>query len=266
MVIYVDIFSFGNFIVNLFLLFVLVKSLSLKMNYKKCLLSSSIGTVYALLVLYSNFSIILSNLFIKLIVSFLMVVVVVGRKNLMLLLKANLLFLSITFLLAGLCIFIEISGKSTIYLFIFRIRVTDILTGIMILILVLDRLYYFLKERISTTNYIFEIEINMFNKCIKVNSFLDTGNELKEPITNLPVILLEKGLIDDIDIDEDKCYLIPYTTADGTKGTMKAFKPEKFAINKDGNFIEKEVIIAITDTRFSKENEYKALLNKALLI
>ena len=266
MVIYVDIFSFGNFIVNLFLLFVLVKSLGIKMNYKKCLLSSSIGTVYALLVLYSNLNIILSNLLIKLIVELLMVAVVVGHKNLMLLLKSSLLFLSFTFLLAGFMIFIEINGKSTIYLFIYRIRATDIITGIMILILILDRLYYFLKERISTTDYIFEIEINMFNKCIKINSFLDTGNELKEPITNLPVVLLEKDLIDDALIDADKCYLIPYNTADGTKGTMKAFKPERFAINKDGNFMEKEVIIAIADVKFSKENEYKALLNKALLI
>jgi len=266
MVIYVDIFSFGNFIVNLFLLYVLVKCMGIKMNYKKCLFASSIGTLYALLVLYSNLNVILSNIFIKLLVSFLMVFIASGLKDLTNLIKANLIFLSLTFLLAGLCIFIEISGHSMIVLFIHRVKATSVITGIMIFILSLDRLYYFLKEWISNANYIFEIEINMFNKEVKIKSFLDTGNELKEPITNLPVVVLEKDIIDDKDISEKETYFIPYTTADGTSGTMKAFKPDKFAINKNGNFIEKEVMIAITDISFSKENDYKALLNKVLLI
>ena len=266
MVIYVDIFSFGNFIVNLFLLYILAKCIGVKMNYKKSLFASSIGTIYALLVLYSNLNVILSNLFIKLLVSFLMVIVAFGHKDLVELIKANLIFLSLTFLLAGLCIFIEINGLNTMIVFIYRIKTTNIIIGIMIFILFLDRLYYFLKEWISNTNYIFEVEINMFNKKVKIKSFLDTGNELKEPITNLPVVVLEKDLIDEKDISENETYFIPYTTADGTRGTMKAFKPDKFAINKNGNFIEKEVMIAITDVNFSKENDYKALLNKALLI
>lgn len=266
MVIYVDIFSFGNFIVNLFLLYVLAKCMGIKLDYKKCILSSSLGTCYALLVLYTSFNVVLSNLFIKLLTSFFMVVIVVGYKDLMQLIKANLIFLSLTFLLAGLCIFIEINGLNIINVFSFVVSSKTILTGIMIFVLLLDRLYYFLKEWISNTNYIFEVEINMLNKSIKINSFLDTGNELKEPITNLPVVLLERNIIDVKDLSENEIYLIPYTAADGTRGTMKAFKPEKFAINKNGNFIEKEVIIAITDANFSEKNDYKALLNKILLI
>ncbi len=266
MVIYVDIFAFGNFIVNLFLIYILTKCIGIKINYKKSILASSVGTLYALLVLYTNLNAFLSSLFFKLLVSFIMVAIVKGFKDKIELIKANLIFWSLTFLLAGLCIFIEIYDLNTISLFIYRFSTISLLTGIMTSVLLLDRLYYFLKEWISNTNYIFEVEINMFNKCIKINSFLDTGNELKEPITNLPVVLLEKDLIDDKDIEEDKTYLIPYTAADGTRGTMKAFKPEKFMIKKDENFIEKEVIIAITDIKFSSESGYKALLNKVLLI
>ncbi len=265
MVVYVDILFLENFIVNLFLLYAMVRSLGINLIYKKCILSSIIGAIYSVSVFLIR-SNILDSLLFKLLVSFIMVCVITGLKDIYYLIKANLIFLSFSFLLAGLCIFIEISGSRNIYAFIFAFSYKDFIVAFMSVVLLVDRLYYFVKERLSFTNYIFPIEINMPNKCIQINSFLDTGNELKEPITNLPVVLVEKDLIKDEDILDDKTFFIPYVAADGTHGTMKAFKPENFKINKNGKVIEREVMVAITEAKFSKNNDYSALLNKVLLI
>lgn len=48
------------------------------------------------------------------------------------------------------------------------------------------------KNRMSKKGLIYEIEIKIENKSIRLKAMLDTGNQLKDPITSIPVVIVEK--------------------------------------------------------------------------
>ncbi|MBQ7809906.1 MAG: sigma-E processing peptidase SpoIIGA [Clostridia bacterium] len=91
------------------------------------------------------------------------------------------------------------------------------------------------------------------------NSMVDTGCNLKEPFSGLPVIIAEKELIDENEIKAEKLRLVPYRTLSGD-GLLKAFKPEKTLI--DGREVKDGCYIGISNGRLT--NEIKSLMGSEI--
>lgn len=86
------------------------------------------------------------------------------------------------------------------------------------------------------------------NKQYSFKSQVDTGMNVKEPFSGLPVIIAEKELIDKY--PEDNIRIIPYKTLSG-EGALTAFKPEKVII--DGKEVIKGCYVAVCDGRLNGE-------------
>lgn len=89
------------------------------------------------------------------------------------------------------------------------------------------------------------------NKIYKISMFLDTGNDLVEPKTNIPVVLISKEINDIIGVDIPVCTI-------NSKDIMKGYYCNSFYIKKEGKYIRKDVYIV------SQKTKYEGLLNVLL--
>ncbi len=115
---------------------------------------------------------------------------------------------------------------------------------------------------------------------------IDTGNLLKEPITNTPVIVVEhtllyeclpKEILNNLEkilggdfeeipnkIEEEykaKLKVIPFSSLGKQNGMLLGIKPNKVIIKYDDEIKEiKNIIIGIYNKSLTKKGEYRALI------
>ncbi|WP_392486461.1 sigma-E processing peptidase SpoIIGA [Haloimpatiens sp. FM7315] len=266
MIIFVDVVFIQNFIINLFFLYITAQTIKLKIDLKKIIFAAFIGAVYVIILLYFKYDF-LTKLPIKIAMALLMVRIAYRQKSIICNLKALFIFIFYSMVLAGACLFFQISETGGYY--INKIEFKDfsnknLFIAIMIIYIFVNRLVIYIRERRSLRSLIYKVEIVTDKYRKVVNCFLDTGNELREPITNLPVIVVEKSEFPLNIKNKDKLY-IPYNAVNGENGKLEAFKPLYINIYEDKNNIQKkQVVIALCDGKLSKENDYNALLSRGI--
>jgi stage II sporulation protein GA (sporulation sigma-E factor processing peptidase) len=131
-----------------------------------------------------------------------------------------------------------------------------------------------------------DIEIFYNSKSIKLKTMIDSGNLLKDPISNNDVIIVEKnsliGIIDsdllnhmdDIlngkwldngNIHNYKFKLIPFSSLGNENGIILGFKPEYIKIYDEEEKLRKEVIVGIYPGKLTKTNLYTSLIGLNIL-
>ena len=132
-------------------------------------------------------------------------------------------------------------------------------------------------------------ESNLENKIVKIKAMLDTGNQLKEPITGTPVIIVEKeklyGLLpesilnhtDEIiggDWSENeenisyraRFHIIPFSSIGKQNGMLLGFKVDEVKVITDiEEIINQKVIVCLYNQKLSKTNAYSALIGLDML-
>lgn len=126
-----------------------------------------------------------------------------------------------------------------------------------------------------------DIEIFYKNKSVKTRALIDTGNLLKDEISNLSVVIVEKniltGLIDKSILDnidnilagkwlqefnsrvyDYKFRIIPFSSLGNKNGLILGFRPDFIKIFTEEEVIKKEVIIGIYEDALS--GEYSAII------
>ena len=163
---------------------------------------------------------------------------------------------------------------------------TILLSGIVAFFIVITA-FTVVKNKISKRDMFCNIKIKLNVKEIETKAMLDTGNMLKEPITNIPVIVVEHTLLYECvpkqilnNIEEilggdfskipdeikkkymTKLKFIPFSSLGKQNGMLLGIKPE-YVVIKDENDEEKklnEVIIGIYNKSLTKRGEYRALM------
>ncbi|RQD69150.1 MAG: hypothetical protein D5S00_07610, partial [Tindallia sp. MSAO_Bac2] len=134
----------------------------------------------------------------------------------------------------------------------------------------------------------------ILDRDFSVKGIIDTGNRLKEPITQEPAIVVQYTAIEEIlpeevleclvsyddfylDIDLENlsnsplasrlCF-IPYSSLGRKKGFLLGIRPEEVKVwDKDGEVeIMGKAVIALCREAFAGKNDYQALLPPALLV
>ena len=90
-----------------------------------------------------------------------------------------------------------------------------------------------------------------------LHGFLDTGNKLVDPITNKPIILIERDVIKETQL---KYYYVPFNSLNN-HNLLKCLKPEYVEINKKKY---KNYLLGISDKKFSLEGVECVLNNKLM--
>lgn len=266
MEIYLDLLILENLVVNYFLIYMMCKTLNIKYSVGLNLLAAFIGSLVPVAMLFLSLNIYLQFI-LKISIAILMVFISVG-KNLKTILKGVFVLIFYTIALGGLCIFIKFNESGIIpkNSYIINFTYKKLFLGIIISAMCMDRLFSFIKDKILVNKLIYDIEINLGGNCKTIKAFLDTGNELREPVTNLPVIIVEKDVFYNFKIPKEHEFLIPYRVVDGDMGNLKGVKADSLKLLTKNQTSElKNGIIAFCDTSLSDSGEYNALLSRGIL-
>jgi stage II sporulation protein GA (sporulation sigma-E factor processing peptidase) len=264
MEVYADVLILENFIVNLFLLTLTMKYIKHKCKMLVLIISSSIGGLYTMVLLIPKLKI-LASLPCELAVACIMIKLVYGKTSFINLIKLLLIFLMISFTLSGICFLFSINQNTCLLGSSFKIEkysIKYIMLGIMIIYIIYSRVTDYMKDKLFTNNFSFRIEFEIEKRKYSFESFLDTGNELSETITNLPCILIEENLMSDFDFYGKNTYEILYSSI-GYGGSLKGIRVNNIKIINKGCLYEKiDAIICPCKEKLSKENEFNALLSR----
>lgn len=283
--IYVDILIAVNLFINYILLLLTAKFLSLRWKTLRLIFGEILSGVYSLYILFPEVNLFLS-ITIKLIMALSIVWFVFGFKSLKSFAKTTLCFYAVNFLFSGIMLGLWLLLRPTsmemnngvVY---FNISPVVLVISTIISYFVIE-IFYRIIGKNNTKNSFYEIKINTEGPPTKLKAKVDTGNILREPFSNLPVIIVRKSLAKKIfpekllGLLENYCRndtkglsnhdikysirMIPFKTVAGN-GILAAFKPKNI-INPEG--ISKEAYIAICPDNTLSE-EIGALINPDLI-
>ena len=295
MTIYLDVIFLENIVINYIILYVTGLISKIQIKQKRLMAGALIGAFYSIIYYVLNLKI-YSSFIIKIILSIVIIYVAFNSNSFKDLLKKVLLFYLTSFVFGGSAIAIiymvnsqNITIQNGVLVGSYTIR--TVLIGIVIAYFTIIFAFRILKTKISKKDLICEIEIIFNNKKIKSKALIDTGNLLKEPITNLPVIVMERTLLDEVlpkeilnnseeilggdfskipeNIKEkyySKLKVIPYSSLGKQNGMLLGIKGENLVVYlKDEILHLDKAIIAIYDKSLTKRGEYRSLLGLGII-
>jgi stage II sporulation protein GA (sporulation sigma-E factor processing peptidase) len=206
-------------------------------------------------------------------------------------------FYGITFLLGGAAFgfyyFSGIGAQVSDGVFLIRDFPIRILIFSVVFIILLYRwLWPLLRFRISQHQLVYRVEVQFDGKCITLDAFLDTGNELTDPVSGCPVMVVEFDRIRSILPPEiQKIYLqgreghlgditrvmaesdwinrfciVPYSTLGHSGSMLLAFRPDCVRILNNGSWAKSgDTLIGIRNQTLSDSGEYQALIQPHII-
>lgn len=295
MTIYIDVVFFENLIMNSIILIATGIILKQKIKWIRIILASSLGAIYTIISYISSLKI-YSTFVLKLILSIIIIYIAFNPQTVKQLWKSILIFYLTSFVFGGAAfalIYIvkpqDILMKNGLFLGTYPLK-TVILSAVVAFIILITA-FTIVKNKISKKDMFCNIEVELNNQKIETTAIIDTGNLLKEPITNTPVIILEhtllykcmpKEILNNLenilggDFDKipetikeqyiSKLKLIPFSSLGKQNGMLVGIKADKVEIMQDEQRIDKEnVIIGIYQKSLTKKGEYRALIGLELL-
>lgn len=258
MTIYIDIELFLNFCYDFLLLITVDMTLKRKGKLKRIIFASIIGalSLFLLFLPLNNYLL----FFLKILVSIIMVLIAYGYKDLKYTFN-NLFYLYMCSVILGGFLYllnVEFSYKHYGLIFINNGLSINYIVLLIIAPLILGGYVYQNKKIKRIYNYIFEVKIVLKNnEELICQGFLDSGNKLKDPITNKYIILVENRLLKNKDL---KPIYVPYKTIN-KNGILECFSINylEFENKKFNNYL-----VGIALEKFNLEG-VNCLLNNKLL-
>lgn len=296
MTIYIDVVFLENLVMNSIILVASGIILKKKMKWIRIILASSLGAIYTIIGYISVLEI-YSNLILKVILSILIIYIAFNPQTVKQLWKDLLIFYLTSFVFGGVAFALiyvvkpqDILMKNGLFLGTYPLK-TVLLAAIVAFIIIIAA-FAIVKTKFSKKDMFCDVEVELNNKMIKTRAMIDTGNLLKEPITNTPVIVLEhtllyecvpKEILDNLEnilggelvkIPEEirneyisKLKLIPFASLGKQNGMLVGIKADSLKIIQDDQEKEnKNVIIGIYNKSLTKRGEYRALVGMDLII
>ncbi len=292
MTIYVDIVLLENLCMNYIILFGTAYIIKIKVRHLRILLASLIGAIYAVLA-YAGIFPIYANLITKIILSICMTYIAFNPKKLKGLIKELIVFYLVSFALGG-CAFAllyivrpqDIFMKNGVYIGTYPLKIALLggITGFIITYVAIK----IVKTRITKNEIIYKAKIEIGNQELEINVLLDTGNMLKDPISDDAVIMIEKNrlykivpkeLLDNMNKFlggefenaesleyKKRIRFIPFTSVGKQNGMLLGIKADLVKIITDvDEIINEKAIIGVYEKTFSKSGKYSGLIGLDIL-
>jgi stage II sporulation protein GA (sporulation sigma-E factor processing peptidase) len=298
MILYFDVLLLINLIMNYIILYFVALILNLKRIFRRVIFGALLGCLFLIGVIWEKY-VVLQYLSIKVIISAAMIFVSFRPGNFRDFFKILGFFYLISFMMGGgvLAFFYLLNlGENplTDTLIINNISVPwwILLISAFTSFIFLKYLWPLIYRVLTKDTLLVHVIIFLDEKSTEVTALIDTGNDLFDPVSNYPVIIVELSAMKNI-ISKDlavilkkgpeKCLsaigesvassrlasrfrVIPFESIGKSKGLMVGFKPDKVTIEHDNKTkITKNAIIGIYQRVLSPEGTYRALLNPILL-
>lgn len=299
-IIYLDIVFGINFLMDYAILWATAKLGQLETSFKKLALAALVGSFYSLAVFLPEVHW-LFFYWIKFIFSLAMIFLAFGFLSLAKAIKAVGYFYLVAFSAAG-------AMFGAVYFFDNTPGAYAVMSGALVtfnriggswLIWALGVLALlgrygagYLKRSILAAYSNIPIVVRIKNHTIPVKALIDTGNRLKDPLTNKPVMIVEYGVLKNVlplsiqtvlergeELDfarilqslenswwAKRIQLIPYQSIGITNGLMLAFRPDTVYVKMDEKLIKvQDVVIGISQRTLTQSGNYRALLHVEML-
>lgn len=254
--VYVDVLIILNTLVNYFLLLAVRKITRADTSRWRIALGSLVGGVSSMLIFLENLGVIMT-LF-KLLTALLMTVITFGIKPVKSLFKKLFWLFAISFVFGGLMFAVYIFFDTDILIYTngiiyFDIDVTFLVVCSVFSYIVITVITKFTDKKAPKSKEYY-VTVQQNGKSISCKALMDTGNNLREPFSSLPVVMAEKEIFNQFIIPDEKLRLIPVSTVSGDS-LVKAFRPDSLQI---GEFLTDKVYIGESAMPM---DEYKIILN-----
>ncbi|MGF7058818.1 sigma-E processing peptidase SpoIIGA [Brassicibacter mesophilus] len=295
MYIYAEYLLLENIVINYIILYVTKRFTRTKTHNFRLLLASIIGALYTLVVFFPSLRF-MTRFIVKISISILIIIVAFNPAKLRKFIKLFATFYVVAFVFAGAALALfyltdveTYVGSGIFYIKNFPIKLL-IFAVVMSSILIKLTWGYIQTKMNKSKNYI-PITINLNNRKADIVALLDTGNSLKDPISQTPVIIVQFSAIKDLlperiqtifikykenNLDvvsavmsetssEFKFRLIPYKSLGKDNGMLLGFKPDSIIIKADDDKSISDIVIGIYNNNLSSDDEYTALLHPEIL-
>lgn len=290
MTIYIDVVLIENLVMNYIILLATGLILKLKINHIRLFIAGVLGAVYSI-VAYTGFLKIYSSFILKIVLSIIIVYISYYPQSVKKLCKEVLFFYLVSFIFGGAAFSLiylvkpqDILMKNGLFLGTYPLK-TIVLAAIVAFIITITS-FTIVKRKLNKKNLICQIEVGINGEKIKTKALIDTGNMLKEPITNTKVMVIEHTLLYNIlpkeilnhlediiggDLEKvpeeikneyvSKLKLIPFSSLGKQNGMLIGIKADYLKIISEEEIKEENsIIIGIYNKSLTKKGEYRAII------
>lgn len=297
MEVYLDILFLENLVMNYFILLVTERFTKCRTSSLRLLLGAATGASYVVIMLLLPDIKIYGTIIAKLLLSVAIVAISFNIHKMSVFFKILAVFYISTFLFAGAALAFTyfIQGGGFIQngiLWPIKGKLNVILFAAALVVILVRVFWEIVQQRIVREKMLVRLIIAFEKRTIGIYALVDTGNTLHDPLTNMPVVVVEFSAIRSILPSEIKKIfeehnesdltgiteaitgstwfsrfrLIPFTSLGKENGMLIGFKPDYIEISKDNdNKGISDVIIGIYGRSLSKNEKYRALLSPELI-
>lgn len=296
MIVYIDAIWLLNFIVDGLLLLLTAYLLKRKWKWFRIFLGALLGSS---LVFFAIYGIFIQPIY-KIILSIGIIITTFGFVQLKLFVKTLFFFYLSTFAVGGGIIGLHYLLQSNIS-YVNGISTTvsngygDPISWGFVIIMIPIMIYLSKKQVdelvVRKIHYedLVKVEIILGEKSLRITGLIDSGNSLCDPLTQTPVMILDvnsnqdfipQWLVDKSKLNNNFTFskeeqdlplfnrirLVPYQVVGKTNQMIISIKPDYLKINHMNNeIIVRKVLIGLSHTNLSIENEFNSLLHPKLL-
>lgn len=280
---------------NSIILYATAIILKIKSKTIKIILSSAIGSAYAIITYVTEMPI-YTSVISKAILAVIMVYVAFDPQNIKKMCKQIAIFYLTSFIFGGVTLYLiyyikpqEILMKNGVFVGDYILKV--IMLGAIVAFITIKISLKIIKTKISPKDMYCQIKIKINEKVLETKAMIDTGNLAKEPITNTPVVIVESTLLEEIlpnkilnnlenilggdlsQISEEmqekyisKLRCIPFTSLGKQNGMLLGIRADEIQVEtEEEKKTTNNIIIGIYDKSLTKRGEYRALIGIELI-
>ena len=299
--IYLDIVILENIVINYLILMVTAKFSRSRTTNLRLLLGSVLGAAYLVVMILLPDMKVYTTVFSKLLLSVAMVAVTFHLSRLTVFFRTLAMFYASTFLCAGagfaLMFFnrewgVMRNGVLMTPMSFLNTKWSELLLAFAVTFFILRVIWDVIQNGFLREKLLVQLIISFDKKAIELFALVDTGNSLHDPLTNMPVVVVEFSAIKELlplDIrgifeknsDNDlnavtatiscsdwfsRFRLIPFTSLGKENGMLIGFRPDYIEIGtEDEKKDVQDVIVGIYNRALSRNERYKALVNPELM-
>ncbi len=298
MEIYLDVLILENLVINYLILYVTAKFSRYRTSTLRLFSGAIIGALYVGVIIVEPDIKVFYTTLAKILLSFFIIAVTFSPRKVMTFIKTLVIFYISTFIFAGAALaflffneqggfvkngIVYVFGQSKWSLMFFSLVTVGIIIKIFMEVI---------QSKFTRENLLIPVKIAFDNRKIGFPALVDTGNSLKDPLTNIPVMVVEFKALEELlpieikDIfknskeDDLSCVtttistskwfsrfrLIPFSSLGKENGMLIGFKPDFIEIGEEEDKRDvKNVIVGIYNRSLSRNEKYKALLGPELV-
>ena len=293
--IYIDIIFFENLIMNIIILYATAIILKIKPRVINVILSSGIGSIYAIITYVTEIEI-YTYAICKALLAIIMVYVAFNPQTMKRMGKQVAIFYLTSFVFGGVTLYLiyyikpqEVFIKNGIFVGEYVLKV--IMLGAIVAFITIKICLKIIKTKINPKDVYCKIKFKLNEKMVETKAMIDTGNLAKEPITNTPVVIVERSLLEEVvpiqilnnlekilagdfsQLSEEvqasyisKLRCIPFSSLGKQNGMLLGIRADEIQVEREEEKkISNNVIIGIYDNSLTKRGEYRALIGIELI-